>query len=418
MSTLAPGYAGLAGSEARLTLNASFFAAIAPRELGSLTLVPQRIPRADFFAEWLGAAQPEERTAFHGRVQGLVRGFSRSVAGPDSLMRLKLLLRFGAFDEVKELADAARTFDGAMQIELSYLAFQAELNRALSDDAAVDLTKLKDLALRAADDTRVPLRLKAEIGTALIVQSVRVAGNDEARSVAESLAPRVAAWVTALPDGNEATVAELALKSMLLRGLPMAAAFPMDKKKAQLDEALRLANRAVEKSVKTGDAAEIAAARENVYTLHLTLSKFSRRSSVAQAEGHLRMMVALDRYDATGWTELGILLVEQERWDEAGSAFATAIEAGPPGLAMNLYFHGRCLLATGDALGARLAFASAAEADDAAVSPRLELARLAAGRGDRKAARMYASALVDSDLRSMLEPEEETELRAMLQGGW
>jgi tetratricopeptide (TPR) repeat protein len=100
-----------------------------------------------------------------------------------------------------------------------------------------------------------------------------------------------------------------------------------------------------------------------------------------RAEMWARSAVELCSADPHGWLELGQVLIEREKIEEALDAYRKAVRFGPPGTEIAWFMAGQCYEALGEPEAAADAYLAALDVDPLAISAAQRLAELAPGLG-------------------------------------
>lgn len=419
-AALVPGYLGDAVPPGRPrrahTLNARFYgelwrrvdgaspsAAAASAPFDRRFPFPQRIPKTGFFDELF--ADRAARARFERRRRWLRQAFhaARAQAATNPAPMLNLghwLLRWDAFPDN---VGAVRGLDVGARFELEHLKNLARLGRSLSAARPVAgrdaMGRLAELALeRLTPVATVPFL------TMFVVSAFRYPASPELRAEANDAAVPLERTLARHVPG---TFQERLHFAVAHRGIAMAD-LPKTRKSWHLERALEIS----EYLAPSGPLERLVAA-ENALTLRQTLAKWALATgNLGDAEAHLRTMVAIDRCDSTALSELGLFLLEQERFTEAERTFRKAAELGPPAVGMNRFFEGLCSKHRGRLVRAAAAFREAAKRDPLALSPHLELLTLPAGRpGTALRRRTVAHVLGTPMLRRQLTALERKDLR-------
>jgi len=129
----------------------------------------------------------------------------------------------------------------------------------------------------------------------------------------------------------------------------------------------------------------------------------------------LAEMINLDPFDSTSFSELGLFHYSQSDWVQASQAFHQSINFGPPAIAMNFYFLGKCYLHLNDFANAENSFLKSYEADDLAVSPLVSLIELyIAVHNNEEAVRWARIVNENQELNEQLDSRETDLLRGVL----
>lgn len=160
---------------------------------------------------------------------------------------------------------------------------------------------------------------------------------------------------------------------------------------------------------------QIAIQKEIQLTTCQTLARIAlAEANSHEAESYFKLMTELDPLDSTAFSELGILFLKHERWNEAETNFAKAIALGPPGMAMNAYFIGKACRESKNFMAATRHFKLASAWDLTALSPRLDLFQMAIENNNNNLAFQQAKEILDNpDLVDQLEPSELQELNKL-----
>lgn len=157
--------------------------------------------------------------------------------------------------------------------------------------------------------------------------------------------------------------------SVAYRGLSMVKEFDQDEQTEFLMKAEKLA-RLLRPSTKF----EEIVASENIYTLLQTLAKWHiNLNDNKKAETCLKEMIQIDPFDSTAYSELGFFYIRYNDYDKGAEYFKKAMELGPPGMGMNIYYYATCLEKLGNGLEAINYLYRSADIDKQALSPWLDL---------------------------------------------
>jgi tetratricopeptide (TPR) repeat protein len=400
------------------TLNSAFVRAIVSGEqLRARRLFPQRVPVAGFFWELTRV----EGTNFAGEFNAMA---SRSLTRLDALLShqvsdesvqaelieiVSLLLRYGRFAELRQRLAPLDAGTTDIQFALRLLAAEAGLAELISVNAPADIAPFHKLAMDVAAGAVKDPELQLRILARYIVVSNRHSADYEQRAIADQCMVPAKALLEALEQHG--TFSSRVACSFGARGLAMSTIYGRDMQQQMLERALDNAERAVPE-----DALDVLVAKENFTVVMQTMAKWHESEGrESDAIGCLQRMVRLDRFDSTGFSELGLHHLRHERQEQALEAFGRARELGPPGLALNTYYHGICLAATGQIEEAERAYLASAQADPDALSPRLALIDLYAETGNGLRSKALAREILESpELAIQLDFGERDSLRGLL----
>jgi len=283
-----------------------------------------------------------------------------------------------------------------------------KLSTAISQGSQPPFKDIQELSMLAHADAQMDPELRAHIFNTYLVASARY--RDEVTSLADGLLNQTSALLKAYLEGSSPTGFRACLShSSLWRGLPMWDGLTEQEKTHCLDLAIRYADLAVAQT-----AMERILKDENDVTLNLTLAKWHGRNDPAKKIHFLERILALDPWDSTAYSELGLHFYKAGEWATAGKHFSKAIDLGPPALGMNAYFKAETELHLNNEGAAEAMFLRASEIDPTGLSPRLSLISLFSKQGRSDDARRLAkSVLATPDLQSQLTSEESEELLAL-----
>tara|TARA_R110000868_G_scaffold381713_1_gene648121 strand:- start:298 stop:876 length:579 start_codon:yes stop_codon:yes gene_type:complete len=130
-------------------------------------------------------------------------------------------------------------------------------------------------------------------------------------------------------------------------------------------------------NINTRCLSENIVAHENRYTCFQSIAKWHiNNHNHKDAEIYLNKMIALDPYDSTAYSELGLHQANRNEYIGATASFKQAVKLGPPGTSMNTYYYAKCLEITGNIHDSIEYLHKSASLDTTAVSPWLDLHEL------------------------------------------
>jgi tetratricopeptide (TPR) repeat protein len=426
---LIPGYLGVRVDG--LSVNSAFFAEFYSDRSAweSMLVFPQRIPRTDFFEELLSGQPAEVRSLWKDRLQTLIEARNQLVdkntaqstqwdlAMEAPLINLeRALLRLGALEVLVKAAPVeGMSADG--RLELALVRATAELSAELSQGLVPSLRGLKACVDLCSENTGHDIRVA--IITLAVASAFRYFREGEWLRLASE-------WTTQLLEHLESTAPDsfrrLILHSMAYRAAAMDGSRGKEFQQQALDRALQFAEAAVSPEmeslamelpapIQTLGTLERLAARDNLFTLCQTLSKWYGRKEPAVALQYYDRMVALDPFDSVAYSERGLFEFNRGEFQSACSDFEKAAILGPPGIGMNLYFLGKTQSKLGNLPVAITTLQLSEKADPMAVSASLELVEIYKQLGDAtNASRVARRILDDTGLSDQL---EDTELQGL-----
>lgn len=329
----------------------------------------QRIPNGDFFSELQRLEGPLFKENMENFSQTLAEEL-RSVTKHGCLSCFSNLRSF----HLRAGWDLSSNENHA-DPSASYSSILREFSIGRADSAAA-ISKLVSIFEKSES-----LHIRASIANRIIVMASRGEVNVGLESY-DSFLQDAEKKLLAMKDPNS-----LVLASMIQRGRPMLPTYgPIQKLELVLQSLDTLG------SIEGLDVASEIALREIKLTSMLTLAKtLELNGQLAESAHCFAEMSSLDPFDSVVASELGLFFYRHSEHKKALEQFSSASLLGPPGVSMNLFFEGLCLLALGDKQLSARSFLRSSEADDLAVSPLLELLKL--GREN----------LIDFDLQAVVE---------------
>jgi len=369
-------------------------------------LFPQKVPRSGFFDELLGLECAEFAGEYKLRLDLATVLANKIKCLPESFEDDFKISFCHAF---------VRTF-GCRSIESisgfkfvnasNDLKYRLDLetfrqNQALSNGEIPLMADMLDLLKEASSPPHKGTCLHLTAMSRVLVQQVRYVRNSDSMLL-NNLSTEIEALARSV-DRSASDAATLVAVSMAYRAIPMA---PQTGPK----QALLLVARSLDiaRSIKASEDTDKLALKSLELTTLLTYSKtYLKALDASRALDTMLMMVDLDPFDSATHSEIGLYFFNAGDSQSAIKYFDRAIELGPPGFAMNLYYRALIANLSGKKAEAANFLRESAKADPLGVSPRLELMKLLTEDCNLSERRSLAQELLgNEELRAQLTKEE------------
>jgi tetratricopeptide (TPR) repeat protein len=395
------GYLGL--EENDLTLNASFFYTLFKEKTNfdDMIIFPQRIPQMDFFEEIHQAQNPAIQLELEKRKREFYLNAINSADNSNHrifINWLNILLRYGCFDEILRTTQLiSNNLDVNDSLEYN-LIIEITKQKLLHGNESKDINGLENLAESVLDKDNSSIRIRVLVLNFIIVSNYRFG-----YKLNDVLLTKCVEQLIFLVDSLADDFGSVIRKSVAYRGLAMVDYFDNQQEQKCMSLAETFARNAIPKST-----LQVIVARENLVTCLQTLSKWNiHNNNIKLAEESLIEMISLDPNDSTGYAEMGFLLFNHNRIDEAATFFQKAANAGPPAVGMHLYYYAKCLLILNRGDDAEKILYESIEIDPFAITPCLELVSYYQSSGKLSNAKKIISMILsESKYRDQLTSDE------------
>ena len=386
------------------TVNSQYYADLACRgwavSKDELQLFPQRVPVLGFFDELLAVETEIFQSGFTA-VRKLIADQLLNAFRPHSensefqSNSLDLAARFGLSELIGKLPE--QKFDQRMALG----HFKREVY-AIMMQRALGLPRGLHHLSKLSEEVSEPL-LRSLILARIIVEKARHSepvGLDSATCAAEIK--------QSLDSLRPSSAVELGWLSMIYRALPMAEGILKEEAREFLEKSVEYAC-----SIEPGCAQTRLAKADLLLTTYQSFAKWSLSvGDENAAETYLLQMNETDPADSVGFSELGLFYFRNNEFNKSFEAFRSAVDLGPPALALNLFFLGKTNLALGDAQSAENNFKRGIAVDPTGVSHFLELIEIYDRTGrSKESSNLKRSVFSNPDLFEQLSAEEQRSLR-------
>lgn len=415
---ISSGYAGI--PQDKQTLNARFYARLElhdkNQQLDQIFQLPQRIPRIGIFEELLYLETLDYKQAFQMRLQLIREQMKNSI---DSTLARKsktavrrfinisnLALRYGDTQLVLDHASLIPT-DHARTLEVEILKEDALISMQLSSGKPISTNNLLLLAEKYASSCAISDREKIILLNRLIVASYR---HEKERDKKVFHAHAVTLLRLLEKHENGDFINKLHC-SIGYRGIAMVSEFNEDQQFQMLKRAEEIAL-----ALQGANDNENTLALENLYTCLQSVTKWHlRNKDHGNAETYFKKMIAIDPFDSTGYSELGLHYVQLENYSLAANYLQTAMKLGPPGTAMNAYYYAKCLELTGEIKESIHYLIETTTLDESALSPWIDLFEIYKNNNEITEAKKCAMHILSTEiLRTQLENDETHSLQSYI----
>jgi tetratricopeptide (TPR) repeat protein len=408
------GFLGIKSKDA--SLSTSFFAELNAdnNKMTQYISFPQRVPKVGFFEELCKLEDAKFKPVFETYIKekkSKLVNLSNSVSNEYNQRKMLnlnyLLLRHGECQYLAE-NNFSKNFSHDNFLEYQLLKEIVNIEVCLSFNKPIILAGLEELVRQLLNQTGVANLLRIKIVNRLIVCACRYSNQLSPEVKILELAEAVQAIIEKL---SFTELAEKVTVSMAYRGMAMVKELGFDRQEAFLQKAELLARQAAPKT-----SLEEIVVKDNLYTLLQTLSKWNAaKKAYKDAENNLLEMVKIDLHDSTAFSELGIFLFKNGRYDEAAQIFDRAIKLGPPGVGMNMYYYAKCLEKIGKTLEFIEVLEKITSVDQGAVSPWLDIMNYKLQCNDSISAKKIAEHIFNtSELNKQLIPDEIIQIKNLI----
>ena len=311
------------------TLNSAMIKFLTPKMIMSDQMYPQRVPTEGFFEEMAHLEGEVFFKRFTSINKRLKEKANTSFGSKLLNHYLNILIRRGQFDEVIEIASSTKS--DLLDYSTRYIVENARIEQMLAGKKELTLDDYYLLAQTIFSDSNSSIQIKLQVLNRMLVCSCRYK-----TPLPRSMNPMdcVNIMLDLLVRDKRNTFQSQIEHSVVYRGVAMVSELGINQQTIFLEKALKLAIDVLPEA-----DYQLLIKNENLYTLNQTLYKWALfRDDFKQSENHLNEMVKIDPFDSTAYTEYGLFLFQQKRFEEALEKFNKAIALGPPSVAMNKYF--------------------------------------------------------------------------------
>lgn len=357
---------------------------------------PQRVPRSGFFQE-IALCEPEFTNEYTQIIESLRDSFSNSKDEHTRLNYLNCLLRRGDFEFILKLNENFQK--SKFQFDYRLIQIMAKYSIELSNNLEISdrlIIKLGEDVYQSHEDEIY----KIEILNRLVVSLCRYQKYKKHQQLVHNYCEYIISKLDLL---DESVFEQRLQKSIIYRGISMAYQCP----EVDTDKFLKLSLEHAKAILGQQDKLEDNIARENIYTLYLTLYKYEKmKGNIDNAKEFYQKMDETDPNDSTHLTEMGMYYINQEDADNALIYLKHAIKLGPPAMSMNYFFQGLCYQELGNNEEFVNSMLASSEFDSLAVSPLFELYSFYKSLKDPKALEFKEKIINNKDLYDQLDEEE------------
>jgi len=378
-----------------------------PDSINHVIAFPQRIPRKDFFKELYELESKEFRKNFDSMINIFINNHINSLENlicdnsennaREYINWSNILLRYGKFESIIKYFPI--NYCGPNHLEIKLIKETAKIELLLSNNISIRIDDLLELVDQFYNNITISNIEKIKILNQLIVYSYRHK-IDHASKKIFNLSKYLLSYVEIL---EKKTFINIYQCSIAYRGIAMVLGFSNETRASFLNESLNLARYLQPKC-----ELERMVSLDNLFTCTQSLAKWSlENNQLKLAEENLLQLIKIDPYDSTGFSELGFFYIKNEMYDKAAHYFKVALELGPPGTGMNIYYYALCLEKLGNKNKALNFLYLATEIDKLAISPWLEILNYYLNDESYEKARKIAVNIYnDENLMEQLEHDE------------
>lgn len=361
-------------------------------------MYPQRVPTPGFFDE-LNHLEGKEYKEKISHINKQVISEAKNNIGVESLNHcLNILLRRGLYKDVLDIS--VPMVCDSMPLSTRYIIENAKIEEMLVSSKNFNLESYHVLSEDVLLYPENEIRLKLQILNRLLVCSFRYKIPLPPNACAIDYVRTI---IDLLNNDHRSCFQSHIDHSVVYRGISMVPTQGRDKQSELLEQAY---NHAVAASPSCDY--EVLIKNENLFTLLQTLAKWNLfKGNHDISEEYLNDMIELDPYDSTAYSEYGLFLFHQNRFDEALNQFKLASELGPPSVAMNKYFIAQTMKSVNQSADIEPILKNIIEDDPLALSPLLELIEIYKNKSNLEMVnRLVNKVLSSSDLKDQLEENE------------
>lgn len=419
--TLSCGYIGLNSNQ--MTLNSKFYGIFLDKflkkeeNMSPIIILPQRIPRSDFFKEMISLETKFFRKNFR-EIKNIVKSSYLKSSNEFTLKKdpgelrklinlLNLLIRLGCFN-IKIEIPFYEGIQNSLELEIVKETFAVEKKLSCGKKISVSrLISLYDQYLNGKNGW-VTDREEIILLNRIVVDYFRHIKTDRNNNKIIKLSH---VFLKKLRDFESPDFLNLLYTSIGYRGLAMVSSFGQIAQKDFLFNAINLAKNLASKS-----KINQIIASENLYTCFQTLAKWHiQEKNTLAAEKIFQEMVEIDPFDSTAYSELGFLLSDLKRYEEASENFKKAMSLGSPGIGMNTYYYAYCLRLMGKKREAVDYLYMSSKFDKKAISPLLDILEILDPLEKRDEISKIAKKIFETPvLKGQLTDEEITHIKNIL----
>jgi len=374
---ISSGYIGQENISA--TLNAQFYAKLITAikcdeiDMGSFLHLPQRIPRAGLFDEMSANETKEFRQQFSSIIIYLIEQQASAYKTLSTDANRKnvrsfinwsnLLMRYGQLDVINHQVIHSHRVPN--ELELKILIETNNIEKLLSAGKPISIKRFIEIYQEYKFSKTCSSREMVMLLNRIIVYYYRYRIND---IDAVTISQIINNLLMLLDNFNDGSFSNMIYSSVAFRGLAMVDKYDIEEQIKFLLQAELLA-----KNVSYENQLEKIIAQENLYTCFQSLYKWYLNKNTDLARKYLNEIISIDPHDSTGHSEQGLFYFSLDMHNEAASCFKTALDLGPPGVALNAYYYAKCLEELGQHQDAILHLNKSAQLDKQAISPWLDL---------------------------------------------
>lgn len=414
---LSPGFLGLNFS--RSTANSGFLGTLSSQlEIRSALAVPafpfpQRVPRPGFFEELNELESEYFREQFKIRrneVMSLLKELCAegSIQGEREYLVLNLMEFAVRIGELRAIAFLpAPAFENLFcQLESRLKIQTYRISHQVSHDSPPELEPLRHLLTEVPREAAFDY-LRAVVIARLVVATYRYSRNQEDRAFANQQGEFLRKFAEQFQPSNLKETIHL---SMMWRALPMLSTVASAERETLMKRSI-----AVAEGIQPAGARETSIKSDLLTTTCQSLAKFYKSSGQnLLAVEQFHRMIDLDPYDSVPHSEFGLHWFNQNNFSAAIPLLERAVELGPPGTALNLYYLGRAYQKMNRIEEALSAWARCSRVDQVALSPLLDSFYLHLELGNLSNARnLRDRILFTRDLDDQLSEDERVSLQGI-----
>ncbi|VEG92529.1 tetratricopeptide repeat protein [Legionella spiritensis] len=418
---LSPGYLGKYCESG--TINSQYYGvffdllANNPNLINQIIVLPQRIPRRDFFRELYELETDRYRSDFNLIVKKLLDNHQRAFhdltkndTWENSRRYLNwsyVLMRYGYFKDILNNFPAKNISSCAL--EMCLLKELTKTQILLSDGNNVVVDDYLYLVEKFLTRKETTIREKILLLNQTIVNFYR---HQQDKSISKTIHHLSDALLKLLAPLDANNFMNILYSSVAYRGLAMDFEYGTAVRFSFLNKAEQLA-----RTIHCKTTVEQIIAKDNLFTCIQSLSKwYLQQQDSSKAEEYLTELISIDPFDATGFSELGFFYFNLNRIEAAADCFEKAMQLGPPGSGMNAYYYAKCLEQLGDEYHSIKYLYEATKLDTCGVSAWLDLLFCFIKKKQIDKASDIAHHLYESlTLFEQLEDEEKATVRSFIE---
>lgn len=418
---ISSGYLGVEYNNS--TLNSQYYRLLfeeikfKPELLDEIIIFPQRIPRAGFFKEICLLEGSNYKKHFDEMIVNIITSHKNALHSlieknqENDVRRYinwsNILLRYGCFEQV--INHFPINYIGSHALEVELIKETAKIELLLSQDKPIGIDEQLELSERFLDRDDVSDRAKIILLNQIVVHYYRHQRKSKNDLKIFKLSKLLLELTTKFEDNK---FMNTFLCSVSYRGLAMDSGFGNELQESFLNKAEQLA-----RNIQYKTDMEKIVASDNLFTCLQSISKWHiHNNKMNSAEKYLKEMIEIDPYDSTGYSEIGFLYINLEKYDVASHHFKEAMELGPPGAGMNAYYYAKCLEKLGRDQEAITYLYEATKLDEEGLSPWLDLMNYFIDKKNQDKASEIANQIYNSPiLFEQLEDDETKIIQALIQ---